>query len=432
MELIEKEVLLVKLLDEVSDQFKSEAESKKVKLTRGHTVNENISVQSDESVLRGILFSLIDTALKNAPAQCEVRIDIEQPDSNIIKISIGTLNSESKCHAKKLIENDESSTSLMLTEHMVKISGARLDLHVTTGNGYKYELEWPISLETHDSPKRQNTAHLNPDEVNSSKRNLSHHSRNTILLVEDQEEMLDYTAELLGDYYQVITAENGHEAWQIMKNTSSVFDLVICDIMMPEMDGFELLEKIRKDKVLATTPVALLTARKGDENIIKALAVGVSDYITKPFTKEILLAHCKHLLSNSKNRHRPILEDTNVTETEDFKRENTIKIADLNWLNSVEKIFRKHMSNRYFNMVMLAGELAISERQMRRKLKRITGMSPVQYMNEIKLNNARQMMISGKYNTVAEISYEVGFDTPKYFSALFRERYGVNPTEIMR
>lgn len=431
---------LVVLKDQISwifEQFTHTAKLRNIDFQLEYTIDKELIIRLDEKIFLGILSSMIDNVFKYSYTKSKVTLSVDRWNDHI-KFALNGQNLGAKSSELPKIFTDSSTsfsddnkiheeieTSLMLALHVSKVMGAELSINVISNQQFSLSLLWPLEIE--DGTKKSDASDNNLNHL--SKRNLSHHSKNTILLVEDQAEMLEYTCEVLEEFYQVICATNGVEAWQILKNTSSKIDLVISDLMMPEMDGFELLEKLRSDEELMTTPVVLLTARTGDENIVKALSVGVSDYITKPFTKDVLYAHCKYLLSNSINRNKPIAEDKKEGLIVNHNIE--LKLSDLNWLNKVEKIFLDHITNKYFNMIVLADELAMSERQMRRKLKKITGMSPVQYMHEIKLNNARQMIISEKFTTVSEVSYAVGFETPKYFSTLFKERYGVNPSEML-
>lgn len=369
---------------------------------------------TDQKVFTGTLSAISSQLLIYSDEESEIELLIEKsPDHLTFMASCDMLvrnitPSQSPSHAYDSIIAD-INRGLMLASRIAEIMGGSLHSEVFKKYGICIKLSWPFAtLSTEDG--------LVPE-------------KGKVLIVGGLAEMRNYVKEVLEEFYRVETAKNGVEAWEALKEKGSNIDLVVADAGLAEMDGFGLLEKIRTDDNLASMPVALLTSKSGKENTIKGLYVGVSDYITKPFTKEILLAHCSHLLNKNLAKSGLIEEDLNSAD--EHTPIEKIKPADVRWLDTVEKVFYQHVKNKYYNMIVLADELAISERQLRRKLKKLTGMSPVQYMNELKLHNARQMIERGEYATVSEISYAAGFDTPNYFSQLFKERYGVKPSQLL-
>ncbi len=252
-------------------------------------------------------------------------------------------------------------------------------------------------------------------------------SAKRILVVEDDPEMLEYEAELLGEFYDVSTATNGKEALELLLKEDGQFNLVVSDVTMPEMDGFELLEAITTSDMLAAIPVIMVTARAEEHDKARALAAGVGDYIIKPFSREVLIAHCDNLLAFAENRGVPIREDVDDKKApvpDDIR----VRPVHLKWLAKLESMMIERIGDKSFNVLVMADEMALSERQFRRKLKQITGLSPIRYYNEVKLKKARQMLRSGEHETVSEISYALGFETTSYFADLYKKRFGENPS----
>jgi signal transduction histidine kinase/DNA-binding response OmpR family regulator len=242
-----------------------------------------------------------------------------------------------------------------------------------------------------------------------------------ILLVEDNVHLRNFLSLILADSYHLITATHGKEALQQLQ--SEKIDLIISDVMMPVMDGFELLEAVKADSRLQQIPVIMLTARAELKDKLKALRIGVDDYLIKPFDEEELKARVANLLQHYVNR--------NQGEEEQEKTDvPALGEADREWLAEVEDLVLKQIKSSNLNLSMLVDDLAISHRQFNRRLKRLTGLNASGYIREVRLHHARELLLRGTYRTIAEVSYAVGFDTPKYFSRLFFQRFGKRPSEM--
>lgn len=418
-----------KLFNSVIDDFKLTLDSSEIAVSLNYAVSERITLGVDEKVFHTLIVALVKSSItvleRNSTLEIEVtnNADLNRIQSKFIGNNLNPQDSEVEGFPN-LASNPtpnmgDLDINLALTKMMVETLGG--ELKTADANGGLFSIV--MTLPAYQLPAISSEEDLGDSSV------LTKDQNNTILIVEDQEEMLSYLEELLSTKYNVLTSANGKEAWETLIHLHTPVDLIITDLMMPEMNGFELLEKVRSDEKLLATPAIFLTAKKGDQSIVRALSVGVSDYITKPFTEEVLFAHCTHLLDAAANRADDA-EEESMQNPQLSEIQSSIKFVDLEWLKKVEKVFHAHMNNKYFNMLILADELAISERQMRRKLKKITGMSPVQYMNDIKLANARKMIEMAQFETISEVSYAAGFETPSYFSIKFRQRYGVNPSDL--
>jgi DNA-binding response OmpR family regulator len=195
--------------------------------------------------------------------------------------------------------------------------------------------------------------------------------------------------------------------------------------MMPVMDGMELLSKLKADDQLCRIPVIMLTARTGLDSKLQALRIGIDDYLTKPFHEEELQARIANLLRHVESRK---MEAPSPAEkTEKAAEEPLHSAADLKWLQEVEQRILQGIGDSRFNLGELADQLALSPRRLQQKIKSLTGLTPKQYQREIQLEQARRLLESGDFATVAEVSYQVGFDAPHYFSSLYQKRYGKKP-----
>ncbi|MEL6972877.1 MAG: response regulator, partial [Bacteroidota bacterium] len=232
-----------------------------------------------------------------------------------------------------------------------------------------------------------------------------------------------YIALLLTDKYQVITVENGQAAIEQLK-TNGPPALIISDLMMPIMDGMELAKHVKANEDWWSTPIVILTARQSSDVKLDALRIGVDDYLTKPFREEELLVRISNLIQNRRNRGL-------ITEEETVDDTPTVDISptDLNWLEQLEAVISDQLANPKFKLVEAASSMNMSYRRLQQKLKAITGLTPKQYQRSIKLAKARELLKSGQVQTVTEVMYQLGFDNHHYFSKLYREEFGVMPSE---
>lgn len=247
----------------------------------------------------------------------------------------------------------------------------------------------------------------------------------TVLIVEDHPDLLTFLSDLLRTRYQILTAGNGAQAWQLLQKTTYRIDLIISDVMMPEMDGFTLLDQVKKQDHLADLPFILLTARTEPQAKLRALAAGVDDYLSKPFDREELLLRIQHLLDYRRQRMGL------TTDNEQPGAEPAMTASDRTWLQKVEDKLREELSNPNFPVSAMARSFHLSERQFHRRIKALTGMTPNRYFREVKLNEARRMLEDGSFLTVSEVSFAIGIETPEYFTRLFRERFGRRPSDYL-
>ncbi|OKS85202.1 hybrid sensor histidine kinase/response regulator transcription factor [Mucilaginibacter polytrichastri] len=264
-----------------------------------------------------------------------------------------------------------------------------------------------------------------------------------VMIVEDNVDMAGYIADILKPTHTLVTAGNGAEALTMLNAMEKLPSLIISDVMMPEMDGFTLLETLKQTDNFCTIPVIMLTALTDKQHRLKALNTGVDDYITKPFSKDELIARVTNLISNAAARFElatsitPTLFETESTLANDAditpEESEIIHVspADLVWLAELDTVVRMHVGKTDLNLYMLSDAVAISERQLFRRIKAITGLTPNKYIRTIRLQIAREAIESGKYRTIAEISYVAGFETPAYFSKLFKEYYGREVSDLL-
>ncbi|WP_199182133.1 DNA-binding response regulator, partial [Siphonobacter sp. BAB-5405] len=246
-------------------------------------------------------------------------------------------------------------------------------------------------------------------------------SKPVLLLIEDNAEVLAFIQETLLPSYRILTARNGWEGWQLA--STQIPDVIVSDVTMPEMDGLELAEKLKQDDRTSHIPLMLLTARASQVHQVSGLAVGVDDYVTKPFSVEILQLKIRNLLAS-----RELLRQKYSRMMTLEPQQIPINTQDEVFLHKLIDIIEDHLDHPDFGVNMLASAVAMSTPVLYRKLKALTDLSVNDFIKTIRLKKAAQLLTSQPL-TIYEVAYAVGFDDRKYFSKEFKKYFGQTPSE---
>ncbi|WP_367391287.1 two-component regulator propeller domain-containing protein [Lewinella sp. LCG006] len=241
-----------------------------------------------------------------------------------------------------------------------------------------------------------------------------------LLIVEDNPEVRNYIEQIFAGQYRLISAENGREGLVMAKK--HLPDLVISDVMMPEMDGITFCGKLKTDLEISHIPVILLTARTASLFKIEGLRIGADDYITKPFHPEELALRVRNTIQSRQEARDKFARVLNFDP-----KEISITSADEHFLETALQTVEQHMGNYDFNVIQFAEELAVSRPLLFTKLKALTGQTPNNFIKTIRLKRAAQLLKTQKLN-VSEVAYQVGFKDPKYFRKCFREKFDEVPS----
>jgi DNA-binding response OmpR family regulator len=245
-----------------------------------------------------------------------------------------------------------------------------------------------------------------------------------VLVVDDNQDIRSHIRQSLGSDFTIKEAENGKEG--LDKATLLVPDLVITDLMMPELDGLELCKRLKTDERTSHIPVIMLTAKAEVEDKIEGLETGSDDYITKPFNNKELIARIRNLIGQ---RKKLIEKYNNQISLEPEKAE--IRSVDEKFMDRVRKVIEKNISDCNFDVNSFYPEMGMSRMQLFRKLKALVNQTPSELIRNIRLNRAAQLM-KQHYGNVAEVTYEVGFNNLSYFAKCFKEKYGLLPSEYQK
>ena len=429
------------LISETVLSFVSMAEAKQIRLSY-HPAKERLAVKADPQRLGQAIGNLVSNALKFTPEGGSVDVFAVQSEfsgkSVQIKVAdtgIGISHDELpyifdrfyQSAQKPGMINSGTGIGLALVKDIVELHGGTVTVDSTVGKGS----EFVISLNGYfgkatDLPQVSKEGEIreyeSPDvEWDWPEDEPVSDDAPTILVVDDNPDVLQYLQGYLSRKYHVITLEKSSEALRVLRKQN--ISLLISDVMMPAPDGFELCRSVKRDKKLNHMPIILLTAMAGQENKLEGLEIGADDYICKPFSASELMIRIENLIEL-----RRMLRDKYTQEVRIEGEKVDASSADARFLKQVQTVIEEQMANSNFSVDLLADRLYLSPRQLQRKIRHITGLSAAGYIRFMRLEHASQLL-SSKWGNVSEVSYKVGFQDTKYFSRLFRQTFGVTPTE---
>ena len=470
-------------IERVVANFESAAAVKGIEFQFISFLQKNVVAPFDQKKLEKILNNLLSNALKFTKTG-SIQIMVAQVEQDlVIKIKdsgkgipeedlpyIFDRYFQSDVELQRLNPTPEyqngTGIGLALTKELIGLMNGEISVQSVIDEGTEFTVKLPIELienlevseqiqteHTH-LPNLENLINVNTSNIPKSDK------KETILLVEDNPSLQEFIHSVLVPHYNVIVANNGVEALKELeiRNFSHeanpnndelgieankcIPNLILSDVMMPEMDGFTLLEKVKADDRFCSIPFILLTARADMKDKLRGLRIGVDDYMTKPFEVEELLLRIKNLISNANNRviEEPIIptaKDENVisigkeTSEKPSTESNPPSTTELQWLEQIENIVKRELRNKQFTIEDIAYEIHISKRQFARKIKQITGLTPSVYIRNIRLQEARTIFEVQDNYTVTEVSFSVGFENVSYFTKIYKETFGKHPKEYL-
>jgi signal transduction histidine kinase/ligand-binding sensor domain-containing protein/DNA-binding response OmpR family regulator len=242
-----------------------------------------------------------------------------------------------------------------------------------------------------------------------------------LLIVEDTEDVRNYIRGFMESGYQIIEAQDGEDGFK--KAIEIIPDLIISDVMMSKMDGFQLCEKLKSDERTSHIPVILLTARASEASKLEGLETGADEYLIKPFSAKELTIRVKNLIDQRRKLRERFTQDITLSP-----KDITVTSADERFLTRAMETIEKHISDPEFGVDVLGKEIGLSHSQLHRKIRALTNLSPVEFIRTLRLKRAASLL-KQEYGNVAEIAYEVGFNNPSYFAECFRKLFGKSPSE---
>ena len=437
LELKLSETDLLQHLKDWSSAFETLASRKNIKFELQYDNLEEISMAIDIEKMERIFYNIVSNAFKYTQDGGSIIIGIKTADNKAIL----TIQDTGKGIPAKDLPNifdrffqgDQinptgSGIGLFLAKAFVELHNGTIEIESEIGKGTTFTIVIPIvhtesvlpyeqTISTefvdieHQDLRTQNDIAVTPDQP-------------LILVIDDNTDICALLSDMLSDKYVVISAHHGEEGIRLAKKY--VPDLIICDVMMPGMDGLECCEILKSDLTTSHIPILMLTACVMDEQRVAGYEVGADGYISKPFNAKVLLARIKNLIA-SRQQIRKLNQSSDKYESSD-KTASPVTAIENTFYNKFIDIFNANMSNPDLSVETIASEMGLGYSQLYRKIKSLTNYRPVELMRLLRLEKARELMRDTE-KTISEISYEVGFSTPAYFTKCYREHFGETPSD---
>ena len=393
---------------------------------------DSLSVNVDKVKIEEVIDNLLSNALKFTPANGSIvlTIDLEKSEyteSAIVSVAdTGVGISEEKLpHIfDRFFQADNSSTrqfegsglGLAIVKELVELHGGTISVESKLNNGTTFYISLPIDEDKLLSEENTLTLETKSDDAQDLKE--------MILIVEDNFDVRNYIKENLEQHYKIEEAENGEEG--ILKAIEKIPDLIITDLMMPKVDGFELCNKLKNDHRTSHIPIVMLTAKADEESKLDGLQIGADEFLAKPFSSRELEIRVGNLI-RIRQLLREKYKEISVIKSEDIKA-NPI---DKEFLDKVFLLIKNHLEDNQFSVQKLADELAMSVSQLNRKLNAIINQSAGKLIRLTKLDYAAKLLEKNAGN-ITEIAYRIGFADVSSFTNSFKEKFGISPSEYLK
>ncbi|MDR6944735.1 two-component regulator propeller domain-containing protein [Mucilaginibacter pocheonensis] len=438
---------IIKFISDVSLSFTDIAEEKGISFAFDTDTEGQIACFDHDKIER-MLFNLLSNAFKFTPGggHVSVLLNIKQEkfddarqvlEIKVIDTGIGIPKDKLDKVFERFFQHDVagsvlnqgSGIGLAITREFVKMHNGEITVESEVNRGSCFTIQLPLQVDSStpdgniDTESEKKASPLTVVETNTEPRHPLADKKPTVLLVEDNEDFRFYLKDNLKEIFFIVEASNGKEGWQ--KALSQHPDIMVTDISMPEMNGIDLCKKVKTDKRTAHIPVILLTAITGEEEQLKGLETGANDYMTKPFNFEVLLSKIKNLLLLQETFKRTYKKQMTV-QLEEISVQSDDEVLLRNIVNYIEQ----NITNYNLSVKELSEQMNMSRVSLYKKVLMLTGKAPVEFIRFIRLKKAVQLLESSQMS-ISQVSYEVGFNTPNYFTKMFKEEYGMLPSEYV-
>jgi signal transduction histidine kinase/ligand-binding sensor domain-containing protein/DNA-binding response OmpR family regulator len=420
-------------------------------------LSEGEKVWADRDKVEKIAFNLITNALKFTPRGKIVRVTVRKNSDSLelIVADEGTgLSREKMKNLFARFSSDErdpmplqpgTGIGLSLSRELAELHCAELTAESEEGKGATFRVIFRLGFSHFDNetefviadgqnPLRTRKSSSAMQEEDEEFENEGKEDDEPVLLfIEDNEELRSFLKIILSDSYHVIEAGNGTEGFEIARN--QLPDLIITDLMMPGMDGLELARKIKEEVTTSHIPVVVLTAKTDLDTQVEALKTGADDFITKPFSSTYLKARIENILEQRKKLQELFL--SSLDSYPRFKGGKAVEITpsepeiesyDDRLMKNLMEVMEDNIDNSGLTVDELVSKMGIGRSVFFKKLKSLTGLAPVEFIREVRVKRAAQLIESGEY-TISQVTYMVGCNDPRYFSRIFKQRFAITPSE---
>lgn len=442
---------MVEFVKEIYLSFEELAKKRGIKYTF-EDVDKQVDVWFDPVQMQKVVFNLLSNAFKYTDEGGSIKVGVRKLQQSVEVVVADTgcgIPKEVWTHIFDRFYQADNNSGMMvgtgiglaLTKGIVETHKGHMEMNSEVDKGSVFKIYLPLGnkhftqeelehekigftvsgLESqalinveYEAPSREEETELTDGAAEVK-------DKPTILLVEDDQDILDMLEQIFSPTYHVHKATNGQEGFDMACQLQP--DIILSDVMMPVMSGKDLCYKIKNSIELSYIPVVLLTAQSSVEHMVEGYMFGADDYIVKPFNVKLLLARCGNLLRN----RQTLLKKIARSEKAPVQEVSGLTATDQKLLDTATEIIKRNFDNPEFDMDMLAKELNLGRSKMFARLKEVVGLTPNEYTLKLKLEEALRMLQEEPDFNVSEISYRLGFNSPRYFSRCFKTFYGVSP-----
>ena len=416
--------------------FSASAQKKHITITM--ETPDTIMLRADQDKIERICYNLLSNALKFTSEGGKIQLKATEKDGRVV-ISVtdngcGIASDELPYIFNRFYQAKNAGRGtgigLAIVKAFTELHHGEVSATSKLGKGSTFTINIPIKQEGEicellTESVEQVIEASNTQEIPNQARHIDdliqpyQTDKPEILIIDDNSDIRTYLRSVLSQKYNVSEASDGKSGLELARRT--VPDIVLSDIMMPVMDGLEFCEQLKTDKAISHIPVILLTARSMDEQRAEGYEHGADAYIAKPFSLRLLLSRIENLIESRKKLSQVLSKGVEDDEIGNLSNE-----TDKSFLKQLRKIIQENLSNSDLSVEQIGDEIGLSRVQLYRKVKALTGYSPVEILRKARLTRARHLLQTTE-RTVSEIAYAVGFSTPSYFSKCYKDEFGESP-----
>lgn len=444
-----------------ANSFADLAKERHIDLTvNADALTQNLKIDADREMLERIVYNLLSNAFKYTPKDGKIRITLSTEGtepSNVLVMAFADsgqgipaerLNTIFDSFSQTGVSGAGTGIGLAIVKAFTSMHKGTVNVESTLGQGTTFTIRIPIHQQEAETSEKEAEPGISDttlaQQAVDSARDSSYQAMSnefnkgtsaqadaanekpSVLIIDDNSQLRAYTASLLADKFEISLASDGIEG--LTKAVETIPDAVICDVMMPVMNGMELCKKLKSDIRTSHIPVLMLTACADDIQRIEGYNCGADAYLTKPFHATLLIARLQSLLDNRKRLADFFGEKNNADKSNSKSNaESGISLVDKAFAEKLRKTIAEQMANPSLSVEEIGSHMGLGRVQLYRKTKALTGCSPNELIRKARLKRASQLLETTGM-TISEITYEVGFSSPSYFTKCYKEEFGKSPT----
>ncbi len=439
------------LVTEWAEAFRNAALKRHIELKLSIESDRNFTMAVDVEKFERIFFNLLSNAFKFTPANGTVTIRLSTDDSEQLVLTVSDTGKGiaqedlarifERFYRVDKINPDGSGIGLTLVKAFAEMHGGSVSVQSTSGKGATFTVTIPI-VHVAAAPTEERGIALSANDITQELTDIEEpeaaeqpveESAHSILIIDDNADIRTLVGGLLRDRYIILQASNGKTGIRLASKYTP--DLIICDVMMHDLDGLEVCRRLKSEISTSHIPILMLTACSLDEQRIESYECGADAFLSKPFDSRMLVARCESLLLNRKRLREAFASETLLSPRTEPRASGAAEAQrseiDNDFYRRFAALVERRMADSELSIEEMAADLGLSRVQFYRKIKALTNYSPAELLRILRLKRA-DMLLRTTENTVSEISYSVGFSSPGYFTKCYHDWFGEAPTEVQK